>query len=962
MSYLNDRLKESRITLDENNALGFPTFDSYYYSMLQSDQYGLNEAERAKKVFKCKTDNIKITYCDLNGGPLHIKPKGRSWSARYERLRFSDENRRYYVPNENGGTKEVLGPKYISGKGFPNWPFLNGLFTFNIFPKNGTLYITEGEFKAFVACKFGFPTIGVSGIHNAVKTVKKTFGVYPNEIEKTVDANVIEPIKDFIKLNHINKVCFIYDADIWDNYDNFNRAASFFASIKNMWMGFSKIGVALDIGWIEHDEYKGLDDILLGQGHLKENITIKSICNDLDIEKLRIPFAFSATYSGSQFLADDTPIVRHYVSGTKLSNVMQPDEMMDCNNIIPTGAGKTYNIARLKGYTIIAVPTNALADNIRGEYKAFKYNSASKNRLKDFLIGSTGKALIAVTYDSLPGLVKAIIKHEPETNCLLKEFTLVVDEAHNFTASSSSAYRLDAMTKLRDHLPLFNQIAFLSGTHLYNFDPYVNALPVNRVIIPMSKVPARIIKSNDTIIAVAEQIRTSIEAGRFPIVLLNSKTDTSRLGKLKTYLKDIKGLKYFNSTTKQDAAFQSLMNKGELPEDVKGVVTTTVLKEGNNITNNYNFDFILTGSFHPIEWAQFVRRARKPDSVCIKWVVSKDKTFEADTISPYEIAARLIKITNASKAELETADISADLIFYEHISRNIIGQENPMFFNKETSKWEFNYLLLSNMVFEYDKYQINNNLKQLKAELEQYDIILEDDTDTNETEATSEEKAKVKEFKEKAKLVKTDEYLQALDMIADMGSQGFQYIDNKLSELLRKDNQATEGEKMAYKRMDSMRNFFSSAFYLAQELKQIPISELKFKNYKKRVLFQVLLNDREFMESNRKHTIVLKALVNAFDTTTRYTGQEVKEKFLGVIEMDKGINTEKYCKFTDKKNMQNVFKTLRFFYNVSRGSDKDNNKVYSFNRLENVDHVYLERTISINNVLQENTEEIKAVF
>jgi len=377
MSYLNKRLKESKITSEENNALGFPAFDSYFYSMLQSDQYGLTEKEREKRVVKTKNDNIKISYCDLNGGPLHIKPKGRSWSARYERLRFSDDNRRYYMPDENGGTKEVLGPKYISGKGFPNWPFLNGLFTYDCVPENGTLYITEGEFKAFVACKFGFPTIGVSGIHNAVKTVKKWVGTYPNEIEKTVDANVIEPIQDFIKLNHINKVCFIYDADIWDNYDNFNRAASFFASVKNMFMGFSKIGVALDMGWIKHSEYKGLDDVLLGQGHLNETITIKTICNDLDIEKLRVPFAFSATYSGPQFLADDTPIVRQYVSGTKLSNVMQPEEMMNCNNIIPTGSGKTYNIARLKGYTIIAVPTNALADNIKGEYKAFKYNSAS---------------------------------------------------------------------------------------------------------------------------------------------------------------------------------------------------------------------------------------------------------------------------------------------------------------------------------------------------------------------------------------------------------------------------------------------------------------------------------------------------------------------------------------------------------------------------------------------------------
>lgn len=962
MSYLNKRLKESKITSEQNNALGFPTFDSYFYSMLQSDQYGLSEKEREKRVIKTKNDNIKISYCDLNGGPLHIKPKGRAWSARYERLRFSDDNRRYYMPDENGGTKEVLGPKYISGKGFSNWPFLNGLFTYDCFPENGTLYITEGEFKAFVACKFGFPTIGVSGIHNAVKTVKKWVGTYPNEIERTVDANVIEPIQDFIKLNHINKVCFIYDADIWDNYDNFNRAASFFASVKNMFMGFSKIGVALDIGWIEHSEYKGLDDVLLGQGHLNETITIKKICNNLDVEKLRVPFAFSATYSGPQFLADDSPIVRQYVSGTKLSNVMQPDEMMHCNNIIPTGSGKTYNIARLKGYTIITVPTNALADNIKGEYKAFKYNSASKKRLKDFLIDSTGRALITVTYDSLPGLVKSIIKFERDTNCLLREFTLVIDEAHNFTASSSSAYRLDAMTKLRNHLPLFNRVAFLSGTHLYNFDPYINALPINRVVIPMNTVPARMVKSNDTIIAVAEQIRTSIEAGRFPIVLLNSKTDTSRLGKLKTYLKDLKGLKYFNSTTKQDVAFQSLMNKGQLPEDVKGVVTTTVLKEGNNITNKYHFDFILTGSFHPIEWGQFVRRARQPESVSIKWVVSKNKTFEANIISPYEIAARLIKVTNASKAELEIADVSSDLIFYEHISRNIIGQENPMFFNEETGKWEFNFLLLSNMVFEYDKYQINNNLKQLKSELEKYDIILEDNIGTNETEATSEEKSKVKEFKEKAKAIKTDDYLRTLDQIADMGGLGFQYVDTKLSELIRKDNQATEGEKMAYKRMDSMRNFFASAFYLAQELKEIPVSELKFKNYKKRVLFQVLLNDREFMESNRKHTIVLKALVNTFDSTTQYTGQEVKEKFLEVLNIDKGINTEKYYKFSEKKNMQNVFKTLRYFYDIARRSDKDSNKVYSFNRLEDIDNVHLERTMSADNVLQENKEEILAVF
>src|SRR5690606_17124737 len=155
--------------------------------------------------------------------------------------------------------------KYYSPKGSGNFPY----FTPSLRKayKSGTeipfLVVTEGEFKAWVACEKGIPTVGVSGIHN----------FYSNDGARTLHSE----LEQFIIRCKVKKILFLTDADTMiitykQDKDLAERPTLFYSAVKYFreatmkLMGSASSLVGIYFGHLRTDNFpisKGLDDLLL---------------------------------------------------------------------------------------------------------------------------------------------------------------------------------------------------------------------------------------------------------------------------------------------------------------------------------------------------------------------------------------------------------------------------------------------------------------------------------------------------------------------------------------------------------------------------------------------------------------------------------------------------------------------------------------------------------------------------
>lgn len=235
LSYLEERLTALGISKDQLKvSVHDPDFPPQSLDLFSSDEKG----------------NINILYLDPDGQPMKYDEKGKL--RQFTRKRYRDP---------------VNGKKYSQ-------PYRSGVFPF-ITPgiikkyKKGekikTLFIVEGEFKAFSGNLSGLDTIGIGGIHN-----------YKDKDKNTLD--------DYL-LNIVNKckvknIVLLFDADCLtveyeENKDLYTRPNSFYTAVKN----FKELTKPLSIDiYFSHiltkyeNTAKGLDDLINYKDTNKETL------------------------------------------------------------------------------------------------------------------------------------------------------------------------------------------------------------------------------------------------------------------------------------------------------------------------------------------------------------------------------------------------------------------------------------------------------------------------------------------------------------------------------------------------------------------------------------------------------------------------------------------------------------------------------------------------------------------
>lgn len=899
-AFLRERLKAPDITHTENLCNGFSTFESHYYYYLVNEYYNLSN-EKKDNLRPSNFDNILINYSTIWGKQIIYTPTGNEWSVTAHRIRYNENNRFTFF--DDSKQKNVLSPKYRTAKGGANFPFLNGIYAYYIKPlleKGFTkqevieqlkptfqkIAITEGEFKAFIGCKNGFPTVAASGIHNAVKTIKKTVNKGTlKEYQITIDAEFLPELKDFIKLFEVEEILYLMDGDCFDNQDKPNRAKSFFGAIRNFWFAARNESIKMTFGYIKPDAGgKGLDDLILSvnsdRSKVKSSIEMIDLSRWERLEQLQYTFAESVLHY--PFIDSNKREVIKLPEGEKLTAGLSIDQAFDKILIAPTGSGKTYLVNTCKDWIIIVCPTTALCQNVSDEYRAYYFNAKEQYDF-DNDMENLSRRFIAVTYDSFQKLTGFL---GANTN----KFRVFIDESHNFTLAAN--YRLKALTGVVELSEKYRSVTLLTGTYIPCFHADIMKMPVIQVVQPRKEVKAELLECSDVLKGAQYLVQQSISSGRFPLILFNSKNTAGRLGTLKAYLKDL-DFAFFNADTKKEKDWQLITSKGQIASKYKGVCVTSVLKEGNNIYNQYDFDIIIIGNFHSIEIEQFSRRPRLPKSLRIYKLVGQKRIEQEKTTGIYSLATNLLYKSIATCNELNTNDaIDFELMENEFFARQAIAAL-PIRLD-ENGLYLVDYLRLSNYAFQLDNIQENRNTKLLQKRIYSYGIILSDSKQLDiKKDSTEGQAAKVN--RDSAQAIKEQQFDTLLTDLEH--KEIFTLANNQLS---YHSKALTTVEKQVYKQIKSLANLMGSKIPVLAAINECRLSDAKFTLLKRQYIINLLKSNDTYMASNRKFVIVLNAIYNydeqkdkGFKVGQQLTASKIRLKLIEVLRIDKGLDISK---------------------------------------------------------------------
>ena len=257
----------------------------------------------------------------------------------------------------------------------------------------------------------------------------------------------------------------------------------------------------------------------------------------------------------------------------------------------PTGSGKNYailnNVKENKTFTIIAVPSIPLIDSIAKEGKNFELKVGKfYGEVKEI----ENCDCIAVTYNSLPQLIKLLFKKNPVIN---RTALLVIDEFHTINYDGFKQKNFEAKQVFDDMIKVssaFDKVICLTGTinssMITSFD--------DAKIIDVKNEKKRFntaftyIKRNSTSTEVEDIsiIKHYIDKGFYPVVFKQNKKETGWLGKVSGGLKENFGLNFakLNADSKQSEEYESIIKNQVLDTTLyQGIFATSFVREGVSI-------------------------------------------------------------------------------------------------------------------------------------------------------------------------------------------------------------------------------------------------------------------------------------------------------------------------------------------------------------------------------------------
>jgi hypothetical protein len=621
--------------------------------------------------------------------------------------------------------------------------------------------------------------------------------------------------------------------------------------------------------------------------------------------------------------------------GTYLSQVLAENNIpLDTDSfkntivVSQTGSGKGYIMEKIcqKGYNICVFPVDNLVGQMTKRIqntgcKVFSYYGEHPN-LENLGDNST----ITTTVASFPKLVRKLIEKYGES--FLKNINILWDEHHHFTISAAPGFMLKQLTQCIELLPLFGSYTGFTGTHIPNSHPFLAGMSILNVNIPILAPKIDIQICNDTILATATQIRELVQKGEKFAVLLNDKS--TKLDKLTSSLK---GLNFatLNSDTKKSAHFQAIINNDRLPDDLDGLITTSVLREGTNILNEINHIYVDSKKFSLSEIWQFINRFRtsiKAGTLVVHIMCSKFE--EPDyTVAAFDFAKELAKyrkdlqnivdvIHNCQSAEAK----------YQQLEGYKIYEKNPIYYNHIDNLLEINDLYVSNTIF-------NNETKHTYSSAATFEAVATkigfEFTGISESNHNF-KKEKIVEIAldvHLAKELRQTEYEKILEDLKKIQAEekqedfsGFTVLEH--IERMKKIRTLTPVEKIVYDGLYRLLPYYDKSENLIADVETMVKKPKKrlFSLLKRRLRARAALKS-ELMETKCEVTTVIQSIIANIICGEIYISSELKEIVLSAMS---GLKSFQHIakKIKNAKRIDTVLKILEAFFSIKIGkSDKE---------------------------------------
>lgn len=644
---------------------------------------------------------------------------------------------------------------------------------------------------------------------------------------------------------------------------------------------------------IRNKEESGLPFISIGQ--FSELSDCKDVCDVYKKRGTRILKAVVISQTRRVF----EPITRieakqgEYLSDILLkeSATFTGDFFNNTQVIAPTGTGKGVMISKIRGKKIVVCPTNALCNNFK-KHGAIVHTGVNFSNRDEVLEAD----FIATTNANLPNLLTII---DPQN------YHCAIDESHNFTASASKKFMLKDLKRTLRLSNSFANRSFWTGTELYNFSSEFEGMKKIVVSIPKPNKQAHIVECKSVIQTTINKAIESVKNGHFPIILLNNKKEL-----LKQAIEGLKGYDFevLNSNEKETAFFKELTEKGNIQGNVKGIITTSVIKEGNDIYNELDFDFIVCNThesiFHSIEVEQLVNRARKPLSTNVFILKSKTRKKILDTFDPNECKKHIESHTITRCNELNNCPPQ-----YLSFEKNAqFGNDYAFVENERTGKFELCELLLSYKVFEAERrFELSNEAYQ-RTQLEKYGFVFGDTIgdDAAESDELKEVFATERETRKEQKHNDFEATKQDIE----------RQIESENDVVLPNIDTASEGKIFAVKCFERLTEIGvqpNKVFKLVEKEDVANDAHLS-KLVKSVSLFQLSQND-DYMSRNSLTAIQIKLVKDSIKVGEKYSTGQLRGFMRRALNLEKGFNTRMFDKNTTS---QQVLDFTRLFFNISK--------------------------------------------
>ena len=536
----------------------------------------------------------------------------------------------------------------------------------------------------------------------------------------------------------------------------------------------------------------------------------------------------------------------------------------------PTGSGKTTLVAEIvKQYQdkkiILIVPTIALVNRVCERHPdAVRFVGGTRK------LEGNERFIVSIA-NSFPAL---------HTRINLKDWEVFFDESHGFTSDTSRGYKLKTLRRFHAIVKAAKSVTYLTGSDLYSFHP--DFLKLERLTVTA---PARIQKAATLIdaghvLATAVQaVRESVNAGRFPVLLLNDKF--LKLAEVKHSLKDL-SLAILNSETKEDALFQQITKTGAIPAGVQAIITTSVFKEGNDIHDQRGFDFIIVGAHHSSAIEQLSARARNASEVRVQVIRHTERTTNTRQFNPIKyadlVAHRAQSLCDEQNNLAPTDDTSA--LFFERNLRRAI-QYSPVQ-EDESGRLQVDFFGVNNEVFLAETAHEYQNDAYLITNLEKYGFSVESQQDICEDQHDSELQAGITVAREICKAEKQAAHLEAIETL--------QKAINPATLILQAENAGRVPK--AYKFAKDLHKEFGIPLRAAVDLLPDIDTPKKFALLKNQITIDCLRSNDNYLKSGRIVGLIIQKIDQVFHDGATLHANEIREKLYGCLALDRSINLD----------------------------------------------------------------------